>query len=100
MHRAARVMAAAHVGQVLLTESVRSRLDTPVQLRDLGYGRLKDLPAPDRLFQVVAAGLAGEFPPLRSLNLSNLPTPVNPLVGAGRRSRRRSSCSAAPTSGC
>ncbi len=81
VHRAARVMAVAHGGQVLLTESARTGLDTRVQLRDLGYHRLKDLPAPEHLFQIVAPGLRAEFPPLRSLNLSNLTTPANPLVG-------------------
>ena len=48
VHRAARVMAVAYGGQVLLSESARAGLQTPVRLKDLGYHRLKDLPAPDR----------------------------------------------------
>jgi predicted ATPase/class 3 adenylate cyclase len=81
VHRAARVMAVAYGGQVLLTDEARHTLEPPIQLRDLGYHRLKDLPAPEHLFQLLAPGLASEFPRLRSLNRSNLPTPVNPLVG-------------------
>jgi hypothetical protein len=41
---------------------------------------LKDLPAPEHLFQLLAPGLDSEFPPLRSLNRSNLPTPASPLI--------------------
>ena len=81
VHRAARVMAVAHGGQVLLTDEARQALGSPAELRDLGYHRLKDLPAPEHLFQLTAFGLQTEFPPLRSLNRSNLPTPANPLVG-------------------
>ena len=81
VHRAARVMAAAYGGQVLVTEDASRGLGTIVELRDLGYHRLKDLAAPEHLFQVLAPGLATRFPPLRSLNRSNLPVPANPLVG-------------------
>jgi predicted ATPase/class 3 adenylate cyclase len=81
VHRAARVMSVAYGGQVLLTEEARGMLDSPAELRDLGYHRLKDLPAPEHLFQLIAPGLETEFPRLRSLNRSNLPTPANPLVG-------------------
>ena len=81
VHRAARVMGAAAGGQVLLTEPVRQALADAAQVRDLGHHRLKDLPAPEHLFQLLAPGLESEFSPLRSLNRSNVPTPVNPLVG-------------------
>ncbi len=81
VHRAARVMAAAHGGQVLVTEDAGRGLGTQVELRDLGYHPLKDLPAPEHLFQVLSPGLATGFPPIRSLNHSNLPVPANPLVG-------------------
>ncbi len=81
VHRAARVMAVAHGGQVLLTESACDALGISAPTRDLGYHRLKDLPAPEHLFQLLAPGLEVDFPPLRSLNRSNLPTPPNPLVG-------------------
>ena len=81
VHRAARVMAVAHGRQVLVTESVRDRLESSVELLDLGHHRLKDLPAPEYLFQLVAVGLPGDFPPLRSLNRSNLPATAHALVG-------------------
>jgi predicted ATPase/class 3 adenylate cyclase len=81
VHRAARVMAVAYGGQVLLTEQTVRTLEPSIELRDLGYHRLKDLPAPEHLFQLVAAGLEIEFPQLRSLNRSNLPTPANAFIG-------------------
>ncbi len=81
VHRAARVMAVAHGGQVLLTDDARRAVGAPVSVRDLGFHRLKDLPEPEHLFQLLAPELPGEFPPLRSLNRSNLPVPGNPLVG-------------------
>jgi predicted ATPase/class 3 adenylate cyclase len=80
VHRAARVMAVAYGGQVLVTEETRGALGARVELRDLGYHRLKDLPAPEHLFQLVAPGLESEFPLLRSLNRSNLPTPATGLI--------------------
>jgi predicted ATPase/class 3 adenylate cyclase len=86
VHRAARIMAAGHGGQVLVsataTALVGERADG-ISLRDLGLHRLRDLSAPERLFQVVAEGLADEFPGLRSLDAipNNLPTQVTRLVG-------------------
>jgi predicted ATPase/class 3 adenylate cyclase len=81
VHRAARVMAVAYGGQVLLTSETAGRLEHPPLLRDLGHHRLKDLPAPEHVFQLMATGLESGFPRLRSLNRTNLPNPVNPLVG-------------------
>ncbi len=81
VHRAARVMSVAYGGQVLLTEDAVRLVGSAVRVRDLGYHRLKDLSAPEHLFQLLAAGLAADFPPLRSLNRSNLPTPAHRLVG-------------------
>jgi predicted ATPase/class 3 adenylate cyclase len=88
VHRAARVMAVAHGGQVLVTDETRRAIDAGVEVRDLGYHRLKDLPEPEHLFQVLASGLASEFPELRSLNRSNLPVPANPLVGRRNETER------------
>jgi class 3 adenylate cyclase len=69
VHRAARIGAAAHGGQVLLSETARALVadDLPagVSLRDLGLHRLKDIDEPARLYQVVADGLQGRFPPPR-----------------------------------
>ncbi len=71
VHRAARVAAAGHGGQVLLSETsaalVRGVLPPEAALADLGVHRLKDLDAPVRIFQLEAAGLQAEFPPLRTV---------------------------------
>ncbi|HEX6788777.1 MAG TPA: adenylate/guanylate cyclase domain-containing protein [Gaiellaceae bacterium] len=65
VHRAARIMASAHGGQVLLSQTTRELLEQD-GLVDLGRQRLKDLPAPVRLFQFGK----GEFPPLRTVSRS------------------------------
>jgi YVTN family beta-propeller protein len=71
VHRAARISAAGHGGQVLLSnatrELVEDDLPSDVRLRDLGEHRLKDIDRPERLFQLEAGGLASEFPPLKTL---------------------------------
>jgi YVTN family beta-propeller protein len=70
VHRAARISAAGHGGQVLISQATQSMIeddeeDLGVHLRDLGDQRLKDIDRPVRLYQVVAAGLPESFPPLR-----------------------------------
>jgi WD40 repeat protein/class 3 adenylate cyclase len=69
VHRAARVAAAAHGGQVILSERTSKLLGGDGRrapaLRDLGAHHLKDLPEPERLFQLVADGLPSSFPPPR-----------------------------------
>jgi predicted ATPase len=72
LNRAARVMAAGHGGQILLAESTAGLL-SGVDLVDLGPRRLRDLPNPITVFQVNAAGLPEDFPPLRTLD----PSPGN-----------------------
>jgi class 3 adenylate cyclase len=69
VHRAARICAAAHGRQVVLSERTASLLDGGAELTDLGLHRLKDLGRPVKLFQLGK----GNFPPLRSLNATNLP---------------------------
>jgi predicted ATPase/class 3 adenylate cyclase len=90
VHRAARIAAAGHGGQVLLSEGARGLVehDLPAgaSLRDLGQHRLKDLQRPEHLSQLVLPGLPADFPPLKTLdrhahNLSIQPTP---LVGRQR----------------
>ncbi len=76
VHRAARICAAAHGGQVVLSETTRDALGRDPG-RDLGLHRLKDLGAPERLFQLGTE----TFPPLRSLNATNLPAQTGALVG-------------------
>ena len=79
VHHAARVMGAAHGGQVLVSEATRQLLDATAPLRDLGEHRLKDLTAAQRLYQLGEA----EFPPLRTLYRTNLPI-QSPLIGRER----------------
>jgi class 3 adenylate cyclase len=71
VHRAARVAAAGHGDQVLVSEAaaalVRDVLPAGVALGDLGVHRLKDLDSPVRIFQLQAGGLPAEFPPLRTI---------------------------------
>jgi predicted ATPase/class 3 adenylate cyclase len=86
VHRAARIAAAAHGGQVVVSEAtaglVGGSLPTDLTLCDLGSHRLKDLALPERLFQLRVEGLPVDFPALKSLGASSsLPVPVTPLVG-------------------
>ncbi len=90
VHRAARICAAGHGGQILLSDTTHALVvnDLPggVTLRDLGEHRLKDLAQPQRLFQIVASDLPVEFPPLKSLNVlpNNLPMQLTSFVGRAR----------------
>jgi predicted ATPase/class 3 adenylate cyclase len=89
VHRAARIAAVAHGGQVLLSETaaaiVRGSLPAGTSLLDLGVHRLKDLGRPERIFQLAGPGLRSEFPALRSLGnptlLNNLPAELSNFVG-------------------
>ncbi|HLB17639.1 MAG TPA: adenylate/guanylate cyclase domain-containing protein, partial [Gaiellaceae bacterium] len=76
VHRAARIAAVGYGGQILVSQSTRD-LAGAQRLRDLGHHRLKDLTAPERIYQFGD----DDFPPLRSLNTTNLPVASNPLVG-------------------
>lgn len=80
VHRAARIMSAAHGGQVLVSQTTATLLGG-AGLRDLGPQRLKDLLEPIRLYQLEIEGLPDEFPPVRSLHRSNLPVAAWPLLG-------------------
>jgi class 3 adenylate cyclase/ABC-type branched-subunit amino acid transport system substrate-binding protein/streptogramin lyase len=71
VHRAARVGAAAHGGQILVSQATQSMIedeeeDLAISFRDLGDQRLKDIERPVRLYQVAAPGLPASFPPLRA----------------------------------
>lgn len=78
VHRAARIAAAGHGGQVLLSQATADLAG--VDVRDLGLHRLKDLSAPERLFQLGT----DDFPPLKTLHETNLPVPATPFLGRGR----------------
>ncbi len=90
VHRAARICAAGHGGQILLSQTTRELVaeDLPegVSFRDLGEHRLKDLTRPQRLFQVTVADLSSEFPPLKSLDAlpNNLPIQLTSFIGRER----------------
>ena len=90
VNRAARIMSAAHGGQVLLSQivvnDVQHRLPAAVALRDLGKVRLKDLSTPEHIYQVVHPQLRQEFPALRSLEATpnNLPQQVTSFIGRER----------------
>jgi YVTN family beta-propeller protein len=69
VHRAARIGAAAHGGQILVSQATQTLLedeeeDLHVSLRDLGDQQLKDLDRRVRLYQAVAEGLIDSFPPV------------------------------------
>jgi predicted ATPase/class 3 adenylate cyclase len=80
VHEAARICGVAHGGQVVLSQRAKDAYGREYELRNLGLHRLKDLAEPVRLYQLGDR----EFPPLRSLNATNLPALVNPLVGRER----------------
>ena len=92
VHRAARVAAVAHGGQVLVSEAaaalVRGWLPPGAALADLGSHRLKDLGRPERIFQLTGPGLQAGFPPLRSLGNpalpNNLPAQLSAFIGRQR----------------
>jgi class 3 adenylate cyclase len=67
VHRAARISAAAHGQQVLVSQSTRELIgDADSELVDLGEHELKDLPRPEHLYQVAVLGLSSDFTPLRT----------------------------------
>jgi len=85
--RVQRVMSTAYGGQILVSnasaELIRSELGEGISLRDMKENRLKGLPNPEQLWQVVVADLPQDFPPLQTLNdvPNNLPIQVTSFVG-------------------
>src|SRR5215471_15621535 len=79
VHRAARIASAGHGGQILVSQATRD-LAGAERLRDLGLHRLKDLAAPERLYQFGD----DEFPPLNTVDRTNLPAQPTPFVGRER----------------
>jgi predicted ATPase len=82
VHRAARIAAAGHGGQVLLSASTAALADG-IELRDLGEHRLKDLATAERVYQLGDGG----FPPLKTLYRTNLPVPATTFVGRSQELR-------------
>jgi len=89
MNRTARIMAAGHGGQILVSGTVAevgvSALPPGGSLRDLGVHRLKDLTLPERLYQLVHADLPDEFPPPATLEASPNNFPLQTTEFLGRR---------------
>ena len=87
VHRASRIMSAAHGGQILVSEATRAlaarSLPQGVALHDLGEHRLRDLSGRERLYQVNAPGLREEFPAPRTLDATpnNLPIQLTSFLG-------------------
>ncbi|HZZ65564.1 MAG TPA: tetratricopeptide repeat protein [Candidatus Baltobacteraceae bacterium] len=87
LNRVARVMAAAHGGQILVSQATRSALAQTLKhectLEDLGAHRLRDLSEPQHIFQVLAAGLDNVFRPPASLDArpNNLPSQLSEFIG-------------------
>ncbi len=87
VNRTARIAAAAHGGQVLVSDATRALVErdlpTGIGLRDLGQHRLRDLLHPERLHQVVIEGLEEDFPPPRTLDAqpNNLPAQLTRFIG-------------------
>ncbi len=79
VHRAARIAACGHGGQVLISSATASLAECP-DLHDLGEHRLKDLSAPEQIYQLGSE----EFPPLNTLHQTNLPIPATPFLGRER----------------
>jgi predicted ATPase/class 3 adenylate cyclase len=84
VHRTARICDAAHGGQILVSQTTRDLIES--ETRDLGDHRLKDLSQAQRLYQLLAPGLAHDFPPPRTLENrpTNLPSLPTPLIGRER----------------
>ena len=87
LSRVARLLAAGHGGQILLSRAteqlVREHLPPDVTLRALGEHRLKDLTYPEHIVQLITPDLPADFPPLKTLTVqrTNLPIQPTPLIG-------------------
>src|SRR6266508_5158408 len=81
VHKGARIAAVGHGGQVLLSQTTRALVDADI--RDLGVHRLKDLSAPERIYQLEIEGLPCDFPLLKTVEagMKNLPLPRTSFVG-------------------
>jgi predicted ATPase len=78
LHRAARIAASGHGGQVVVSAATQAL--GGAELTGLGEHRLKDFPEPVALFQLGAA----RFPPLKTISNTNLPRPASSFVGRQR----------------
>jgi len=88
VHRAARICAAAHGGQVLLSQTTKDLIEVPgldrATLHDLGEHALKDISARVHLYELVIEGLRSDFPPIRTLDAHPTNLPPSPTALFGR----------------
>ncbi len=90
VHRAARICAAGHGGQILISQTTRDlvadELHPPTGVVDLGPQRLRSFDTPQRLYQIVAEGLDRDFPPPRATDVprNNLKLEVTSFIGRER----------------
>ncbi len=80
VHKGARIVAAAHGGQVVLSQETRAFVADAFPLLDLGEHRLKDFEEPVWLYQLGQK----RFPPLKTISNTNLPRPASSFVGRER----------------
>ena len=83
IHRAARIMATAHGGQIVISQATHALVSEALPndlVRDLGWHRLKDLTEPEHLYEVVPPGLAQDHPPLRTLGMAVVPCSMKTLA--------------------
>jgi YVTN family beta-propeller protein len=90
VHRGARIMAAGHGGQILVSQATRAVVEDEglpgIELRDLGDHQLKDLDRPEHIFQVEAEGLHHDFPPLRAVEAPTAYTGLEEELAEAARS--------------
>jgi class 3 adenylate cyclase/CheY-like chemotaxis protein len=80
VHKAARICFAGHGGQILLSEATHELVPEELERRELGAYRLRGLPMPERIFQLVAPGLPHEFPALRGVDQDSEGPPAMRVV--------------------
>ena len=87
LNRVARILKAAHGGQILVSlvtkELLKDSLPANMELRDMGKHYLKNLIRPEHLFELNVEGLPSDFPPLNTLNTlpNNLPAQLTSFIG-------------------
>ncbi len=82
VNRAARVAAAAHGGQIVVTDTLRARVAVEARWTCLGDHRFHGVPGTTRVWEVVPTSLGERhFPPLRAVKRSNLPAAADRFVG-------------------
>jgi predicted ATPase/class 3 adenylate cyclase len=96
VHRAARIAAVGHGGQVLLSEATHALVEHEIaegaSLRNVGAHRLKDLQHAEQLYQLVLPGLPSDFPPLKTLDARPNNLPVQPTGLLGREQVLAAAC--------